>query len=856
MKKKNEGKKIDEKMYKALFRKLSKIATAVAKKPIKVIAIPETEDAIGYTSADRVVHLNPNHKLIDDLDVPQKIKFVKGVWTHEMMHQLITNFSAATILRKENKYEDYIYHEVFNIVEDARIENLAPNFIGGIYTEDVFGKNGRLKQMSDLTFSKRVIYKKTPPIDAPDPAGNPPYPLAQVINAMIQYGDSGVIKGEFLDEQAKEIFAKLLPIYDEITEEYNFQRVLQKSIKITEIMRPLWEDNAKALDQLKNMMEQAARDNHANNKNRSLDRSGSGNSSSGSKSESLASKARKATRKKISAEEASKMLENGEAEAGSGSGNGGEEYEVEDPENLSEEAKEKLKKVSKGSGKGKSDEEGEESEEGSGGSEEGNSDGEEGDKSSSTGKSGKEKGTAEGEQDGEGEGKDSSGKCKSEGEDSENEKSSAGADKDGDSGEGSEDGSSSSEGGSSNDASGKGSGKPSSDDSAEEDNSIETYSKNSKGNYSELGNKAKKGGIPDAEYYKNEDTSEPENNDFLDDVDDYEIPESEISSMINELEGIIKSEAAEEKRLEDDFVPVDINITSKYFSSASVINRNVKVVSANSDSVNTKSSGSDILVSSSYDVYEHAVKALRPSIKGITRQFERLFKNKSDEKYHKTSGKVNIPRMNSGRITSRIFDRTVSGRKATDIAMYLCIDESGSMCHNRRYEYAKLTAIGLAEMCESLKIPLYVMGFTADEGSGSRRYDAVHMHYIKWKNNKRTRLNLLTISARSNNFDGYSIRYATKMLSKRPENTKILIVISDGAPACYRYDGADGIEDTKLAIKEANRHCTALGVAIGGGLDNARLKEIYGTNFLDVPDVSTLFQQLATKLRKMIKEEI
>ena len=94
------------------------------------------------------------------------------------------------------------------------------------------------------------------------------------------------------------------------------------------------------------------------------------------------------------------------------------------------------------------------------------------------------------------------------------------------------------------------------------------------------------------------------------------------------------------------------------------------------------------------------------------------------------------------------------------------------------------------------------------------------------------------------------------MLSKRPENTKILIVISDGAPACYRYGGADGIEDTKLAIKEANRHCTALGVAIGGGLDNARLKEIYGTNFLDVPDVSTLFQQLATKLRKMIKEEI
>ena len=280
------------------------------------------------------------------------------------------------------------------------------------------------------------------------------------------------------------------------------------------------------------------------------------------------------------------------------------------------------------------------------------------------------------------------------------------------------------------------------------------------------------------------------------------------------------------------------------------------VISEDAETTETAEDGNKISVYSSYDIYDEIVSGLRPHIKTGIKSFQRLFRNDPDEKCHKTSGKLNIERRYSGRITSRMFDKAVVRHKATDFAVFLLVDESGSMCCEDRYKYARMAAVGLSEMFEKLQIPLYVMGFTADEEVNDIEYDVVHHHYIKWNNNRKTRLALLSISNYYDNFDGYSLRYAYHLLKKRKEPNKILIVVSDGVPSSDRCCGDAGIADARMAVNEARKHLTVLGVSIGGSYISDSLRQIYGNGLLIVNDLSELFMNISSKLRKIIKQEI
>ncbi len=831
-------------MWKALFSKLTKISTSLGNTRIRVFPIKEEENEIGYTTKERNIYLTTNHELFNGLSMGEIIKFIKGVWTHEMMHQLLTDFSSTRILRQDDIVVNDVYHTIFNIVEDSRIENLAPNYIGGLYTEDKFDNRGKLVEMSDLTFSKRVIYRNFSGIDAPASNGLLPSPYCQFINALISYGDCGIIKGRFISKEAQKIFIDVLPIFDETIEETNFRIVVKNSIKIAEMSRPLWEEDRKAVEEMNKLLKELRKNKHDSG-NRSLS-TGESSSSSGNSSKSLASKRREVTRKKISAAEVNEMLENGEIseETDDEDFDTEEILEIEDPENLSSDANDYLVKHSKTGSKSVEGEYFKSQEEST----------KETNDSEDTGSSDFDESEDEGLDDELENDESSSNETNSE---DLNEKATDEFDKTSDS---SETESANSEPEREDDEASdikldKGRGEEKADDNDDEKS---TYSNSN----AKLGDIAENGKMPDDDYYNNasdNDSLSDEDKEFLDDTDDYIVPASELNSILSEIDRYVKADEREKKRLEDSSMPENIQITSRYFKNASVINRNVKVVDTEADSLSTSYTNGNISISSSYDEYNEIKKNIRRSLNGAITQFKRLFKNKPDERVHKSHGRINIERMHSGTITSRVFDKIKTGRNPNDMAIFLLLDESGSMSCSNRYIYSRLAAIGFAEMCEALSIPIYIMGFTADECEdggyyGRNTYDAVHLHYIKWKNNKKTRLNLLAIKSRANNFDGYSIRYATKILSKRPETNKILITISDGCPACSKYNSENGLADAKLAIKEANRSCIALGVAIGDGIDNAKIKEIYGENYLEVKDVSSLFQQLSGKLRKMIKE--
>ena len=330
--------------------------------------------------------------------------------------------------------------------------------------------------------------------------------------------------------------------------------------------------------------------------------------------------------------------------------------------------------------------------------------------------------------------------------------------------------------------------------------------------------------------------------------DEEEITEDDIENIINQIAECVKQIKDEEEDVEsinndalsgkDKSIDVDVDIPEYKGMTC----RNQKVVL--SCDVEALSKG-----------YSEVKSELVSPIKIITNGFKRIFCEDIEERDYKTSGRIAPKRLMRGVVTSRLYSKIAEPSGKSDIAIMLLIDESGSMrgCGSSRipkFQEAKKAAIVLSEVAENLQIPLSVIGFSADNGA-----DATHYHYINWKNNRTERLKLLNISARSNNFDGYSIRYAHKLLKKRKEKHRLLVVMSDGEPACSVYCGSKGIIDTANAIKKAKKTVDVLGVGLGICKGDVPTYEtMYGKDFLLISNPSDLAVGLCNKLRKIVKK--
>lgn len=334
-----------------------------------------------------------------------------------------------------------------------------------------------------------------------------------------------------------------------------------------------------------------------------------------------------------------------------------------------------------------------------------------------------------------------------------------------------------------------------------------------------------------------------EESDALEDLNDEGSIEDEVKEIMEEelknIDDEIRELLAQEEKAEEEFkessneaLP-DFDINCKC-NIKSVICKNFNMKIDN--------------VEYAKDTYNEIVNRLAPEIRHLTGCLKAIIRQDVEEKEARTSGKINLERLSSGKRTARVFDRRIVPNKS-NMAVFLAIDESGSM--HCRYQIAKMAAIAIAESCHNVKLPIYIMGFTADE----QRADAVHYHYVKWKNTLADRMSLMSISARSNNFDGYSIRYGAEILKKRPEQKKLMIVISDGQPAAraYRDYTVGGIADTKEAVRVANKSCIVQGVALGNS-DTEVINEIYGgRNFIHVSKTEELLTELGKVLKKRLR---
>jgi len=188
----------------------------------------------------------------------------------------------------------------------------------------------------------------------------------------------------------------------------------------------------------------------------------------------------------------------------------------------------------------------------------------------------------------------------------------------------------------------------------------------------------------------------------------------------------------------------------------------------------------------------------------------------------------------------------------------LLIDNSGSMDHGGKINLAATTADILTRCLERCGVSVEVLGFTASD-SGRRRHVRGHrcssLFHIIYKSAtipyRRTKDNFGFIIASKpvvQNVDGEALVWAYNRLILRPQERKILIVLSDGEPA-------DGCSDSRLLdshlrqmIREIESRNLVELLAIGLGHNVTQ----YYRHAIMIHDFATLPTVLLNELHPML----
>ena len=196
----------------------------------------------------------------------------------------------------------------------------------------------------------------------------------------------------------------------------------------------------------------------------------------------------------------------------------------------------------------------------------------------------------------------------------------------------------------------------------------------------------------------------------------------------------------------------------------------------------------------------------------------------------------------------RVFKHATTPLPDNKIAVSILIDESGSM-GGKRIEMARAAAIALYSFCEKCELACSVIGHTSKFGVGDLELSI----YADFDTpDKLDKYRLLNIQAKQDNRDGAAILFAGEHLLKRPEKTKILFIISDGAPCATRYHGRAAEADmANIANGLSRRGAKIFTAAIGSDKEN--IHRIFGTGFLDITSLETLPEQMLALVKRYIR---
>ncbi len=207
---------------------------------------------------------------------------------------------------------------------------------------------------------------------------------------------------------------------------------------------------------------------------------------------------------------------------------------------------------------------------------------------------------------------------------------------------------------------------------------------------------------------------------------------------------------------------------------------------------------------------------------------------------------------------ARLFIRETK-RNQSDFVVDVLIDASGSQ--RSRQQMVALQGYILAAALSRAGIPHRVFGFcTFWDHTVMRRFR-------EYDEGREADWRLMEFTSSSNNRDGLALRAAADGLLERPEENKVLIVLSDGRPndlVVNRpnvknpsvYTGEYAVKDTAAEVRRLRSQGIAvLGVFAGEEQDLVAERRIFGKDFAYIRDISTFAHVVGRYLKKQVDDQ-
>jgi cobaltochelatase CobT len=206
-----------------------------------------------------------------------------------------------------------------------------------------------------------------------------------------------------------------------------------------------------------------------------------------------------------------------------------------------------------------------------------------------------------------------------------------------------------------------------------------------------------------------------------------------------------------------------------------------------------------------------------------------------------------------------------------DTAVTLLIDLSGSMS-GKKADVAMQSAICLAECLHRVGVSFEVLGFsdrggfhTKEENKRLQKLHAESVRLTRWEPidlfvfkefderlpDARMAMGNIYSCVGGNNSDGEHVLNAHARLMKRTEKRKIMIVLSDGSPACRTHDSDGLLQHLRYAVDYCERKGTKM---IGIGICDDSVSRFY-PKYTVINDVTDLGKATLDQVGRMILGE-
>ncbi len=249
------------------------------------------------------------------------------------------------------------------------------------------------------------------------------------------------------------------------------------------------------------------------------------------------------------------------------------------------------------------------------------------------------------------------------------------------------------------------------------------------------------------------------------------------------------------------------------------------------------------------DIYRNVYEEVSDTSRHLAKKLSNLLKDRETES--SDSGYLMGQRFNARDVVhndGKYFSRISTPDGKLRVCFGILVDESGSM-YGHKSEDARRATILLEDTLRNLDVPFCICGHTTTGND-----DVLINSYVDFDTNDgKDRYRLAQIQAIANNIDGAAITYIGEKLLKRPEEQKVLIVISDGQPCGPSFYSVDADEDTALAVK----HYRKKGINVFGAVVDEweKVSSLYGEQYaFDCKDGKELERQLIRLVKRYIRK--